>query len=342
MKIKAEDLPARLTSSAADCHACLIHGQHEARVLQLRDQVIGALGGPAARDEMRLEILDGPGIVAKPNALFMAVNSTSFFAEGDRVVVIDGASEPLAPIVEALLPELDDDSARMVITARKYLRPASKLRKLFERHKQLVATAVFDNSVTVSEVRAMLEGVDLKSVSGDVLNQLTVRLTEYDPAMVRGVIEKLALYKLDDPAGLSSTDLDVCVPLTIASATEKLLGAVANHQAQSIGPAFRKLTDQESNPVSLCIQAEVIFRKILRVASDPEGIEAAVGRLRPPVFGPRRHQLINQAGFWGVSGARFALGELTHADLELRGTGKAPAKSLVERTFLRIACWQGR
>ncbi len=341
MKIKAEDLPTRLMSAAGGCRACLIHGRHEARVLQVRDLVVGILAGPDARDRMRLETLEAPSIVANPNALAMAVNAMSFFAEGDRVIVIDGATDSLAPIIVELLPELDGDSARMVVSTRRYLRPASRLRKLFETHGQLVATAIFDNPLTVTEVRMMMEDVGLGPVQVDRLHQLTARLAEYDPAMVRGVLEKLALYKHNDPTDLSSDDLEACVPLTIASATEKLLTATANRQAQLIGPAFRKLTAQEGNPVGLCLQAEAIFRRILRVAADPNGIETAVGRLRPPVFGPRRQQLINQARSWGVPGARFALCELTGADLELRGGGRTPSRSLVERIFLRIACWRG-
>ncbi|MCY4260270.1 MAG: hypothetical protein OXC91_08420 [Rhodobacteraceae bacterium] len=341
MKIKSGDLAGHLASPGKWCRAYLLHGQHEARMLQLRDKTVGMLGGPDARDGMRIETLEAAGVVARPNTLFMAMNATSFFADGDRVVVISDAGDALAAIIEKILPELDADSARMVITARTYLRPASRLRKLFESNSELAATAIFDNPLTAQDVRGMLNDAGLTQVSDDLLRHLTARLAEYDPAMVRGIIEKLVLYKLDDPTTLGIDDLDACVPLTIAAATERLLKAVANRQPQAIGPAFRRLTVQESNPVGLVIQAETIFRSILKVASDPQGAESGTRRLRPPVFGPRQRQLINQANSWGVSGARYALHMLTEADLNLRGGGNAPAKSLVERTFLRIALWKG-
>ena len=63
-----------------------------------------------------------------------------------------------------------------------------------------------------------------------------------------------------------------------------------------------------------------------------------MGRVRPPVFGPRRDRMIRQASTWGAPKLELALTMLTDTDLQLRSAGQhAPAMALVERTLIRLA-----
>jgi DNA polymerase-3 subunit delta len=100
---------------------------------------------------------------------------------------------------------------------------------------------------------------------------------------------------------------------------------------------LRNLYAQGVTPVTLCIGAMRHFRRLHVVASDPGGPAAGAGRLRPPVFGPRRDKIVRQAGQWGRDRLEKALTALTDVDLQLRSASTAPQNALMERTLIRLA-----
>jgi DNA polymerase-3 subunit delta len=79
------------------------------------------------------------------------------------------------------------------------------------------------------------------------------------------------------------------------------------------------------------------FRQLHVVASDPGGPSEGIGRLRPPVFGPRRDRILRQAQTWGMHRLEQALSLLTDTDLTLRSSAQAPAMALMERALIRLA-----
>ena len=93
--------------------------------------------------------------------------------------------------------------------------------------------------------------------------------------------------------------------------------------------------------MGLSIGATRHFRTLHRVASDPGGAGAGIGKLRPPVFGPRRDRIQRQASHWGMFKLERALGILLDTDLTLRSTAEVPQMAVMERSLLKIA-WLGR
>ncbi len=79
------------------------------------------------------------------------------------------------------------------------------------------------------------------------------------------------------------------------------------------------------------------------MASAPGGAGEGIGRVRPPIFGPRRDRMLRQAQNWGADRLEEALTMLTDTDLALRSAGRtAPDLALVERTLIRLAMMAGR
>ena len=89
--------------------------------------------------------------------------------------------------------------------------------------------------------------------------------------------------------------------------------------------------------MTLCIGTMRHFRALHTAASDPGGAAAGVGRLRPPVFGPRRDAMVRQAGAWGRDRLETAIGLLIDTDLQLRSSRPVPQNALVERALIRLA-----
>jgi DNA polymerase-3 subunit delta len=128
-----------------------------------------------------------------------------------------------------------------------------------------------------------------------------------------------------------------CAPQSAEVDVDDVLEVVATGQAEKIGPVLRNLYAQGVQPVTLCIGAMRHFRILHTVASDPDGPQAGIGRLRPPVFGPRRDKVIRQASNWGRDRLERALTALTDTDLQMRSAGQTPDRALMERALIRLA-----
>src|SRR5690606_15416772 len=113
-------------------------------------------------------------------------------------------------------------------------------------------------------------------------------------------------------------------PATLDAELDELLDIAAEARAVEIGPMMRRIEAQGGTPVSLCIGATRHFRTLLAVATDPGGPTQGVGRLRPPVFGPRRDRIVRQAGNWSRPRLEQALALLIDTDLTLRSSSRAP------------------
>ena len=335
MKVTANVLKQNLANTRSYKKGYLIWGRDESLVAQYRDHVIVTIAGPDAYQDFRVERIELEELVATPERLELAVSAHGFF-EGQRVVCLNNANDRATPHLKGILESHDNDMATLIVTAGS-LKPASKLRKLFETSLDLVATTIYSDHPNDRLVHDMLSKAGIRDVPFDVSQYLTFRLREHAPSLAPMQIEKIALYKANDSTPLSIGDINVCFPETVTLAVDALLDAVIAKKPILVGSAFRKLEDRDRNPVMLCIRAKRIFRNLLKISSHPEGFNAGLMGISPPVFGTRRAHLINCARIWGVEAIQTALIELARVDRKIRTGGSLPKYSLIERTFLRIA-----
>lgn len=157
------------------------------------------------------------------------------------------------------------------------------------------------------------------------------------PGDLRRMIDKLALYKHNDPAPLTPDDIAACAPASTEAELDDVLNAAADGRTGQIGPILARLEAQGAQPVALVIAATRHFRTLHAAAADPGGPASGIGKLRPPVFGPRRDAMLRQAQRYGMHRLEDALRLLTDTDLTLRSTARAPQMALMERTLIRLA-----
>lgn len=314
----------------------LIFGADPMRVAVQRQKLLAALLGPGAEEEMRLTRLPGAVVSKDPAQLQDAAKAVGFFP-GQRAVFVEDAPESCVPAIATALEDWNEGDAQIVVTAGQ-LRPTSKLRKLFEAHKNAFAAAIYDDPPSRAEVERALLNAGIGRVAPDSLSALVDLAGSVGPGDLTQILEKLALYKRGDDTQLSLDDIEACAPQSTEAALDDVLNIVAEARSGEIGPLIRKLQAQGTTAVSLCIGATRHFRTLYTAASDPGGPAQGVGRLRPPVFGPRRDRLLRQAQAWSPDQLQKALTVLTDTDLHLRSAGQtAPAMALIERALIRLA-----
>jgi DNA polymerase-3 subunit delta len=313
----------------------LIFGADAMRVAEKRQMAISALVGPQGEEEMRLTRMGGSDLRKDPAMLLDAIKAQGFFP-GHRVAFVEEATDTLAKIFDAALADWQPGDAQVIVTAGA-LTAKSALRKVFENHRNAMSVGIYDDPPSRDEISQTIADAGLVSPDRDVMDAIFALAGTLEPGDFRQTIEKVALYKLGDDTPLSIDDVMACAPQSAEVDVDDVLEVVATGQAEKIGPVLRNLYAQGVQPVTLCIGAMRHFRILHTVASDPDGPQAGIGRLRPPVFGPRRDKVIRQASNWGRDRLERALTALTDTDLQMRSAGQTPDRALMERALIRLA-----
>lgn len=328
MKLTPRDAIGYFRKPDPDKTGLLIYGADAMRVALRRQEVLAALLGEGAEEEMRLSRLPGADLRKDPAALLDAVKAVGFFP-GPRAVFVEGANDASLEPIRSALDAWQPGDAQILVTAGT-LKPTSKLRKAFEAHGNAYATGIYNDPPSRAEIEGVLRDAGLPTVPGDTMGALVDLAQVLDPGDFRQTIEKIALYKISDNSPLTLDEVAACTPTSTEAAVDDILLVVADGQAQRIAPVMQKLVAQGATPVSLCIGATRHFRSLHRAACDTSG--------KPSIFGPNRDRMLGQSRRWGTDRLELALTMLTDTDLALRSAGQnAPGLALVERTFVRLA-----
>lgn len=336
MKLSPRDADGYFAKPDPKRTGLLIYGADAMRVALKRQQVITALLGESADEEMRLTRMAGGDLRKDPALLMDAIKAVGFFP-GLRAAFVEEASDAAAPAISTALQDWAPGDAQVIVTAGA-LKASSKLRKMFETHASAYAIGIYDDPPSRAEIERTLNTAGIRAVPPDAMAALTDLANDIGPGDFTQTIEKLVLYKRGDDSELSLEDIGACAPQSSEAALDDVLNVVAEARSGEIGPLIRRLQAQGTNAVSLCIGATRHFRTLYTAASDPGGAAAGVGRLRPPVYGKRRDRIVRQAQSWGPARLETALTVLTDTDLHLRSAGQtAPAMAVMERALIRLA-----
>lgn len=328
MKLNTGQANAYFAKPDPDAAGLLIYGADGMRIALKRQQVVAALIGPQGEEEMRLTRIAAADLRKEPALLLDAVKAIGFFP-GPRVALVEDANETVGPTITDALSDWVAGDAQIVVTAGT-LKPTSKLRKAFEAHPSAHAAGIYDTPPTRDEIERDLTAAGVPNPPQDAMHLLMDLARQLEPGDFRQTLEKVGLYKLNDPEPLSADDIAACAPTSIEADVDDVLLVVADGNAAAIGPVMQRLQAQGANAVSLCIGAMRHFRTLHRAASDTSG--------RPQIWGPNRDKMLAQARNWGAPKLEMALTELTDTDLQLRSAGQnAPALAVVERCFIRLA-----
>ncbi|MBO9466902.1 DNA polymerase III subunit delta [Tropicibacter sp. R15_0] len=336
MKLSARDANAYFNKPNPDAAGLLICGEDTMRVAMKRQEVVAKLVGPNGEEEMRLTRMSGADLRKDAAALLDAVKAQGFFP-GPRVVLVEEATDGLAKTFKAAFEDWLPGDAQIIATAGQ-LTAKSALRKLFEGDQRTYAAALYNDPMGRAEIEAEMTRAGLKEVDRDAMGALEELARSLTPGDFRQVLEKIALYKLNDGSALTAEEVELNAPASIEAEIDQIFHILAEGRTPEIAPIMQRLTAQGVAPVTLLIMGMRHFRALYTLASAPGGPAQGITRMRPPIFGPRRDRMLRQAQRWTVERLEGALDVLMEADLTLRSAGqKAPAVALVERAFVRLA-----
>jgi DNA polymerase-3 subunit delta len=324
----------------------LLHGPDAGLVALRRRQLVDFL---TDGDDLRLTRLE-PGAAQKdPAGIDAALRARGFFP-GRRVVLIEGARDALAGPLKDILaadpggapPGEAGGDAFLVITAQN-LTARSALRRLFEGAGDLASLGFYPEPPDEAEVAALLEKAGFVcGLTSEAAQDLASVATRTDRGALLQLIDKIATFSLDLHEPLNQEGLAPLLPAAADSELDRLVAAVAEGRAGAVAPLIARMAAAGVGAAGMLIAAGRHFRQLLGLSVAQDGIEAALGRLRPPAFGPRRQALAAQARKWGPGRLESANRVLFQADRTLRSAGNRPDMALVERCLIRLAMMVGR
>ena len=334
MKLSPRDVSSYCSEPDPSKAGLLIYGADSLRVSALLETAALALVGPSGKEEFRLLRLGADEVQRDGGELAAAVKSQSFFP-GQHAVVVENAADGIVKAVEWAFKERAESDAPIIVTAG-MLRPASKLRKLFESHKDAYCAPVYADQISSFEIKEAVRNAGLERVSRSAMSDIVALGKSMSPQALKLFLDKIALYKLSDNSELTPEDVEACASDGGEMQLDDLMNAVADKHPEKVCAAIRRLCSQGYAPISICIIAQRMFRNILLVASDPSDPEVGIARIRPPVFGRKKQKLLQYAKQWGAKGAESALLRLGRTDRYLRSGRPIPALEAVEGTLIRI------
>lgn len=323
MKLTGAEANRYLAKPDASLAGILIFGADAMRVALKRQEAIAAIIGPMGEAEMRLTRMQGSDLRKSSAPVVDASREIGFFA-GPRVVFVEDATDGVTDSLAAVLAEWSAGDAQIVVTAGD-LKGKSALKTLFEKHPKTVCIGLYNNPPTRAEIESELSKAGLTEIAPAAMGDLNNLARELDPGDFRQFLEKIALYKYQDPSALTSDEVTALAPMTIEAGVDDLIMAVAERQANLIGPLLRRLEGQGILAVKLCIDATRHYRALHNASGGNQA------------FGARAEIIQRQAKAWGTARIEDVLRLLIETDLTLRSSSRAPAMAVMERAFIRIS-----
>ena len=336
MKLTNRDVVSFLKSPPMGIIGVLIYGNDPIRVSDRRRQLIKSLLGSNADEEMRLARISRENLKKAPEQAIDLCKAKGFFP-GPRALLIEEANETSTDTIIKAVEAWKDGDATIIVTAGS-LKPSSSLRKFFENKKNTYSVPIYDNPMTKFEVEKIIAESGLQNLTPDSLELLIAIASDLHPGDFKQTVGKLALYKLNDKTPVTYQDTMNCTPTSTEADIDEVLNVILAGKEFKVSQILGRLSSQGTLPVTLIIAATRHFKALFAIISNPGGVNAGATALRPPIYGPRKELLTNQAQKWGPVKIKTAIKILTTTDLQLRSSNlRAPQMAVVERLFIRIA-----
>lgn len=346
VKIAAKDIEAFVKRPAGPTlRAVLVYGPDRGLVGE-RTAVLLRGVVEDIQDPFRVVEITGAQLAADPARLADEASALAFTG-GRRVLWVREAGDSLAALFKGFLA--DPPGEALVLLEAGDLAARSSLRKAFEGAGPAAAAlpCYRDEARDLTGlVRDMLTAEGL-SISRDALQALALSLGG-DRQLTRREVEKLILYK-GNAAGPNSTaaetgeidlaDLRAVIGDVSAYALEDIAFAVGAGDLSSLERLLARAFAEGLQPVSILRQVARHFDRLMLAGAHfgaGAAEQAALAKLRPPVFWKQRGVFAAQARAWRPAALKSGLARLIAAEADCKTTG-LPAETMAARALLGLA-----
>lgn len=316
----------------------LLYGPEAGLIDHHRRLLVGAV---TQGDDLRLVRIEAASLRRDPSLVGDELRARGFFP-GRRAVLVEGAKDGTATVLAEALEGIGPEDGFLIVTAEG-ITTKSPLVKLFEGRGDLVSIGLYPDPPTAEDLMQGLAEAGVRcGLDAGAEAALVGAAAELDLGEIRQLIDKIAVFCLGRAESLSEAELAPLLPQAQGGEVDALASRVALGAVREIGPLMARLETAGVTPATMIITLGRYFRMLQSLVEAPDGAEAALGRMRPPVRGPRARLLIGQAQRWRGATIEGAVRAIFAADRALRSPGARPDRAMVERCLIRVAMMAGR
>ncbi len=339
MKIAPRDANRFVKAPGDDVIAVLVYGPDSGLVRERAEALTRAVA-ESLDDPFRVVIL-GPGELRDDPARLADEAQALAFGGGRRVVRLQGANNGNAETLSLILKSFGaagGPSPALIIAEASELRPADKLRKLFENEARAAALACYlDDGRNLEQVIIETLARHKLRASSDALAWLGRHLGA-DRRMTRNELEKLALYC----AGQNEVSLDDCTSVIGDGAgtdLDEVIFAAAGGEFALLDTALARAFREGVSPIAVIRAAMRHLHRLHQVTglmAEGTSLEIAIKSLKPQLFFKVADRFRAQARSWPEGHVRAALEIFSEAEIRCKTTGQ-PDQLICARALMQIA-----
>ena len=330
MKIKNYEIDKFCSNFNADHHAVLIYGEDYG----LKNERTDAIIKNYLDNSNNVVDLDIKSLILNPEILNDELSSISLLAD-KKVIKIRDANDKISSIIENNINLASKDCLLILISEA--LSPRSKLRLLFEQHKDAVILPCYSD--TSANIMNIIDNMfNNENIKIDInAKKLLANYLGVDRLVTKAEIEKAILYSgtskelslkdvssfLSDQASINIDKLYDLVLLGNIKKAYKILLQLQNEGISAI-QILRAFTRQLQNLYS--IKERVLLKKDINFVLD---------NFKPPIYFKRKDNIRLQAKEWSVSMIKEALKMIEEAEINCKSLKSSP-EIITKHTILNI------
>jgi DNA polymerase-3 subunit delta len=334
MKIDTRAIPGFVKRPDPAARAVLLFGPDAGLVREYAEAIARTVVADLA-DPFRVAELGTDTLKDDPARLSDEAAAISMLG-GRRVIRVRGAGNETLAALKNLLDDPKGDG--LVVIEAGELDGKSGLRKLCESADNAAAIACYRDeganlARTISDSLAAC-GISAES---DALEWLSMRLGG-DRAITRSEIEKLSLY-VGKGARATVDDCQAVIGDSADIDLDDLTRATAGGDMTSLDRAFSRLASEGDSPIQVLRHVARYFQR-LQIAQGEMArgmdADAAMARLRPPVFWKEKAPFKSQLMRWPLPRLTAALERLLDAEIQCKSSGM-PGELVAQRCLMALA-----
>ena len=333
MKVNPEQIVNRLTNGAKGFSAALLFGPDQGLISETVARSVAAIAGEPADPFLIAEVT--PAQLKGDEALLSDELSALPMVGTRKIIVIRRATDTIFKIVEAALAI--PDAPNFLLIEAGELPARSKLRKAFEGAKTAGAAGCYaDDRHNLEQIVRHVMDLREVSIGPEAAQELLSRLGN-DRMISRGEIEKLALYA-GDRGEIRVDDVIAMVGDNTTLSIDNVIFDTTDGDTRAADQALARALANGVAPVQILRALQTHFQRLHMVAGELQqgtSFDAAIGRLRPPIFFKVKSRFQRQCRQWSVDQLAAAMSLLLEAERQCKQTG-APMAAICQRSVLRL------
>ena len=312
--------------------SALFYGEEEAFVMEKVYAFI--------RDILKLRLsevtsVEGETLVSKAVFLNDLLGTRMFWGDEKKVIWIKNANERVTPLLAEYV-ESKDFQGFLIVTAEKYLKPASKMRQYYEAKDFLLSMGCF--SPTIDEIRkkieSMLQGYG-KDMSVPLLNQIS-EIFSKSPMVLDGEIQKIVDY-VGEKSFIEMEDIEACLSVGETLDYDTLLHAFLAGTPGEMIHYFRQQVEEGGTPIGVIRNLLMQARRLYALKClEQEGLsfDRSMMQVNPPIFGHQGVKIKEYLRQWSSEALQELMVLLMRAEVDCKNSSDL-AHFFCERAFVK-------